>query len=153
MNKRRPTHPGAVLREDIISEIGLSEAALAARLKLPPSIVHEVISEQRPVDADIALRLARVFKTSPDFWLRMQQAVDIWEAQAERQREYGQLKALEARTSTKPTAKIGTRQEKPETLDDPCELCGNPMVLKQGRVGKFLSCSDYPSCRNIRRAA
>jgi addiction module HigA family antidote len=57
--KRRPTHPGAVLREDVLPELGLSQGEFAARLGLSRRTVNEVLLEKRPVSVDMAHRLAR----------------------------------------------------------------------------------------------
>src|SRR3990167_2559176 len=78
--KRRPTHPGAVLREDILPELkGMMQTKLAHRLKVSRRTISEILHERRPLTADMAIRLARFLKTTPESWLNMQQALDIWE--------------------------------------------------------------------------
>jgi addiction module HigA family antidote len=92
--KRRPTHPGALLREDILPEIGLTQTELAEVLGVSRRTVNEIVQERRPVTTDMAHRLARAFNTTPESWLRMQQAVDVWEALEEYGSEYDRIKPL-----------------------------------------------------------
>src|SRR2546421_7634169 len=86
--KRRPTHPGAILREDILPEIGLTQAQLAGLLNVSRRTVSEILKERRSVTTDMAQRLARAFGTTPEFWLRLQQAVDIWQTCEAHKTEY-----------------------------------------------------------------
>ena len=79
--KRRPTHPGAVLREDVLPALGISQGQLATHMGVSRLTVSELVHEKRRLSAEIAIRLAMVLRTTPETWLRMQQAVDLWEAQ------------------------------------------------------------------------
>ena len=88
---RRPTHPGAILREDILPETGLTQGELAGRLGVSRRTVNEIIQERRPVTTDMACRLAVAFGNSPEFWLNMQQAVDLYEARREHAAEYAHI--------------------------------------------------------------
>ena len=92
--RRRPTHPGAILREDILPDAGLSQTELAELLGVSRRTVNEVVNERRPVTIDMALRLSRVFNTSPEFWLNMQQAVDVWGVLEEHKGEYMKIKSF-----------------------------------------------------------
>lgn len=92
--KRRPTHPGAILREDILPEAGITQGQLAQMLGVSRRSVSEILHEHRPVTTDMAHRLARVFKTTPAFWLRLQEAVDIWDTFETNRNEYNQIKPL-----------------------------------------------------------
>jgi len=93
--QRRPTHPGAILREDVLPEAGITQGQLAQMLGVSRRSVSEVLHEHRPVTTDMAHRLARVFKTTPAFWLRLQEAVDIWDTFETNRNEYNQIKPLE----------------------------------------------------------
>ena len=79
--KRRPTHPGAVLREDVLPALGISQGQLATHMGVSRLTVSELVHEKRGLSAEIAVRLAMVLRTTPETWLRMQQAVDLWEVQ------------------------------------------------------------------------
>jgi len=72
-----PVHPGEVLRHDFLDPLGLSVYALANALKVPRARLNEIVRGRRSVTADTALRLARLFGTSADFWLGLQAAHDI----------------------------------------------------------------------------
>jgi len=78
---RPPTHPGEALREDFLPELGLTQEELAARLHISFRRVNEIVNKRRRVTTDTALRLARLFDQTPEFWLNMQQAYDLYEAE------------------------------------------------------------------------
>lgn len=92
--KRRPTHPGELLREETLPAAELTQTDLANRLGVSRTTISELIRERRSVTPDLAHRLARLFSTTPEFWLRLQEAVDIWDAWQANQKEYDQLKPL-----------------------------------------------------------
>ena len=94
--ERRPTHPGAILREDTLPEINLSADELADLLGISRQNFNEILNERAPVTADIAHRFGRAFGMSPDIWLRMQQAVDLYDTQAENETVYSQIERIAA---------------------------------------------------------
>lgn len=94
--ERRPTHPGAILREDTMPEINLSADELADALGVSHHNFDEILKERAPVTADIAHRLGRAFGMSPDIWLRMQQAVDLYDTQKENESVYAQIERIAA---------------------------------------------------------
>jgi len=71
------THPGEVLLEDFMQPLGLSANALALALRVPATRIGDIIRAERRVSAGTALRLARYFGTSPEFWLNLQSAYDL----------------------------------------------------------------------------
>ena len=77
---RKPTHPGEVLREEFMPDFGLSVSQLAKRLSVSRQSVNELVRERRAVSPDMALRLARLFGTSPQYWLNLQRNVDLWDS-------------------------------------------------------------------------
>ena len=97
--RRRPTHPGELLREETLPAAGLTPSELAARLGFSQRGLNELLQERRSVNPDLAHRLARVFKTTPEFWLRLQEAVDIWDAWQANRHEYDRLKPLRERAA------------------------------------------------------
>ena len=80
-NGMRPVHPGEILREDFLLEVGMSANALAKALKVPAPRINDIVRERRGVTADTALRLARYFDTTPQFWLNLQAAYELREAE------------------------------------------------------------------------
>ncbi len=94
--KRKPTHPGELLREEIVPATDLTQTELAERLGVSRRSVNDLLNERRSLTPDMAHRLARVFKTTPEFWMNLQQAVDIWETLAANQQEYSRLRPLKA---------------------------------------------------------
>ena len=82
-NNLRPIHPGEILREEFIIPLGMSAHALALELKVPAPRINDIIRERRSITPDTALRLARYFGTTPDFWLNLQTAYDLKLAQKE----------------------------------------------------------------------
>jgi antitoxin HigA-1 len=76
------THPGEVLREEFLVPLGLSAHQLANAIDVPANRVSEIVREARSVTADTALRLARHFDTTPEFWLYLQIAHDLSKAKA-----------------------------------------------------------------------
>jgi antitoxin HigA-1 len=78
--KRRPTHPGEMLREDFLPDYGLTASSLAEAIGVSRQSINELLRERRRVSPEMALRLARVFGNSPEFWLDAQRAVDLWDA-------------------------------------------------------------------------
>ena len=77
--KRRPTHPGAILREDVLPHLGMTQKDFADRLGVSRLTVSEIVREKRPVTPDMAMRLGRLLGNGPEVWLRMQQTLDLWE--------------------------------------------------------------------------
>jgi addiction module HigA family antidote len=76
-------HPGRVLREEFMEPLRLDAAGLAHALDVAPGRIAPLIAGQQPVTSDLALRLARYFRTSPQFWLGLQAAYDLAMAEAE----------------------------------------------------------------------
>ena len=77
---RRPTHPGALLREDVIPAVGRPKAEIARLLGISRQHLYDILRERKPVSPEVAVRLARMFGADPLFWVRMQGAYDTWQA-------------------------------------------------------------------------
>jgi antitoxin HigA-1 len=82
-NGMRPIHPGEILREEFMIPLGLSANALAIALRVPAPRINDIARERRTISADTALRLARYFGSSAEFWLGLQADYDMKIAQAE----------------------------------------------------------------------
>ena len=102
--KVRPTHPGMILR-NMLAELAadggdqsasLTQKELAKRLHVSPRAVNELIHERRSMTADMAIRLSRVFKTTPDIWMNLQKAVDLWDAAQANKNQYAKLRPIAA---------------------------------------------------------
>lgn len=75
---RRPTHPGAVLREDVLPALSMTQTELASLLGVSRLSVSELLHEKRALSPDMAVRVATLLNTSAESWLRMQEAVELW---------------------------------------------------------------------------
>lgn len=80
---RVTTHPGEILAEEFLKPLNLSVNALALALRVPATRIAAIVKCERAVTADTALRLARFFGTSPDFWINLQAMYDLTKARAE----------------------------------------------------------------------
>ncbi|MBU3623949.1 HigA family addiction module antitoxin [Polynucleobacter sp. AP-Latsch-80-C2] len=78
---RKPTHPGAILREDVLPALGITQAVFASHLGVSRLTVSDLLHEKRGVSAEMAVRLARVVGGTPESWLHMQEALDLWEVE------------------------------------------------------------------------
>lgn len=96
---RKPTHPGELVREDLLPETGITQGQLAKIMGVSRRTISEIIHERRKITPDIAFRLARVFNSTPEMWLNMQQSVDLWEADRDHGREYERIRPIEEAVS------------------------------------------------------
>jgi len=94
--KRRPTHPGEMLREDFLPDYGLTVSGLAHAAGVSRQSINELLRERRAVSPEMALRLARLFGNSPEFWLNAQRAVDLWDAAQAIKNDVARIKTLRA---------------------------------------------------------
>jgi len=76
-NKMRPIHPGEILREEFLAPLGMTANALAMRLHVPAPRINDIVRERRSITPDTALRLARCFDTTAQFWLNLQTSYDL----------------------------------------------------------------------------
>ena len=77
---REPTHPGEMLLEEFLGPMGISQRALSIAIRVPYQRVNELVNRRRGVSPATALRLAKFFGTSPDFWLNLQLRWDLYHA-------------------------------------------------------------------------
>ncbi len=92
--KRRPIHPGEILREDFLPDYDLTVVSLAEATGVSRQTINELLRERRAVSPEMALRLSRLFGNSPDFWLNAQRAVDLWDATQSLKVELARIKPL-----------------------------------------------------------
>ena len=98
--KRRPTHPGEMLREDFLPDYGLTVAALAESLGVSRQSINELLRERRSISPEMALRLGRLFGNSPEFWLNAQRTVDLWNAAAAIKKRCGSHQTTKCRLTS-----------------------------------------------------
>jgi addiction module HigA family antidote len=79
----RPIHPGEILREEFLMPLQMSAHALSQAIRVPATRVNDIVNSKRGITADTALRLARYFGNSPDFWMNLQAAYDLRAAERE----------------------------------------------------------------------
>jgi antitoxin HigA-1 len=77
---RRPTHPGGILRRHYIEPLSMTVSGLAGVLGVSRKTLSEIVNEHASITPDMALRLSKAFKTTPELWLNMQRNYDLWQA-------------------------------------------------------------------------
>ncbi|MCO6427677.1 HigA family addiction module antitoxin [Nitrosomonas communis] len=94
--KRKPIHPGEMLREDFLPDYELSASGLAEALGVSRQSISELLRERRAVSPEMAIRLGRLFGNSAEFWLNAQRDVDLWEANRAIKSEVARIRPLNA---------------------------------------------------------
>ena len=89
-----PTHPGEMLREDFLPDYSLTATALAAALGVSRQTINELLRERRAISPIMALKLARLFGNSPEFWMKAQHNRDLWESEQQYENELAQIEPL-----------------------------------------------------------
>ena len=97
-----PVHPGEVLMEEFLKPMGMSQNKLAIDLGVPPRRINEIVLRKRRITADTALRLARYFSMSPQFWLGLQMDYDL---DVETDRLASRLSAVKVYSGGHPSAR------------------------------------------------
>lgn len=92
--QRRPIHPGEILREEFVPEYGISVTELAEAAGVSRQSMNELLRERRSVSPEMALRLGKLFGTSPEYWLNLQRGVDLWDAARGLKSEMSHIKPL-----------------------------------------------------------
>jgi addiction module HigA family antidote len=72
-----PVSPGAILREEFMEPLGISQNALARAIEVPPNRINDILHGRRVISADTALRLARYFNNTPGFWMNLQSHYEV----------------------------------------------------------------------------
>lgn len=94
--KLKPTHPGEILREDVLPELSITQGVLAKALNVSRRTVSQILNERRPVTADMAIRLERLLGTPAETWLNLQRELDLWllEQDKAKVKEYNEIPQL-----------------------------------------------------------
>ena len=77
---RRPTHPGALLRNTVLPALKMSVIEAARDLGISRQMLHKILAEDAPISPEMAVRVGKFCGNGPELWLGMQQAVDLWDA-------------------------------------------------------------------------
>jgi len=78
--RREPTKPGEILREEFLVPLGMTQKELADHIGCDVKVINRIVNGRTSVSAEMALRLGATFRTSPEFWLNSQKAVDLFRA-------------------------------------------------------------------------
>jgi addiction module HigA family antidote len=93
IGKRKPTHPGEVLMEDVIKPLGLTVTEAASRLGITRKTLSALLNCKASLSPEMAVRIAKATRTSPESWLFMQAKLDIWLA-SQKNTKVHELKAI-----------------------------------------------------------
>ena len=100
MSKLKPVHPGEILREEFMEPLRLNPHKLALALRVPAPGIYEIVKEERAISTEMALRLARFFRTTPEFWINLQAHYDLEIVRDEERRRIEQeVRPIEAATA------------------------------------------------------
>lgn len=94
VQKVKPAHPGAILREDFLDDYGLTVASLAGAIGSSRQTINELLRERRSVTPVMALKFSRLFGNTPAFWLDAQRDVDLWEAEKQYRKKLNSIKRI-----------------------------------------------------------
>jgi len=92
ISKRKPTHPGEILREDVLVPLGLTITEAAKRLRTSRKTLSAILNGRGPVTPDMAVKIALATGTTPESWLYMQSKLDLWHA-GQKKIKVGELRA------------------------------------------------------------
>jgi addiction module HigA family antidote len=92
--KRQPTHPGEMLREDVLPALELSVSEAARRLGISRQQLHRVLACTHPITTEMALRIGKFAGNGPDIWLRMQLSYDLWHAEQRMKDELSNIETV-----------------------------------------------------------
>lgn len=93
---RAPSHPGALLREVVLPETGMTVTELAAVCGIARNTLSRIVNEKADITEDMAIRLSRALGSTPSFWVTMQNKLNIWKLQHEREDIYKRIHRVEA---------------------------------------------------------
>ena len=92
--ERPPVHPGEILREDVLPELGISVSEAARKLGISRQQLHRVLACTHPITTEMALRIGKFAGNGPGLWLRMQQAYDLWYTEQRMQDELSEIESV-----------------------------------------------------------
>ena len=90
--KRRPTHPGEILREEFLEPLGMTQTEFSRRIKVSFRTVNEILNEKRGISPEMSLKLARFLGTSEELWLNLQDKYDLFRARQKNRKALSEIK-------------------------------------------------------------
>ncbi|KKM07960.1 MAG: hypothetical protein KR126chlam4_01511, partial [Candidatus Anoxychlamydiales bacterium] len=81
VRKRKPTHPGIILEEHYIKPLKITKSFLADSVGISRNTLYKILKKESRITAEVAIRLAKALRTTPELWLNLQQQYDVWEAE------------------------------------------------------------------------
>ena len=96
---RKPTHPGEMLLEEFLNPMGITQRELAEKIHVPYQRVNEIINKRRGITPSTALRLAKLFRVSEDFWMNLQLRWDLYKARLNESKELREIRPLKLKQS------------------------------------------------------
>ncbi len=96
---RRPTHPGEIIRHEFLEPLNMTQQQLANAIGVTRVRINELVLGKRSITPDTAFRLSTFFNTTPDFWVGLQNNVDMWDTLQTRKKEYARIKPLERKVA------------------------------------------------------
>jgi len=93
---RKPSHPGALIRNVILPETGLSVSSLAERCGVARNTMSKIVNERGDITGDLAIRLSRVLGSTPQFWLAMQAKLNLWLLEQKNGQVYSQMERVQS---------------------------------------------------------
>ncbi len=97
---REPTHPGEMLLEEFLNPMGITQRELAEKIHVPYQRVNEIINKRRGITPSTALRLAKLFRVSEDFWMNLQLRRDLYRARLNESKELREIRPLKLKQTT-----------------------------------------------------
>ena len=91
---RKPSHPGALIRNVILPETGITISELAQRCDIARNTISKIVNERGDVSEDTAIRLSRVLGSTPRFWLGMQSKLNLWKLEQKNRRVYEKIEKV-----------------------------------------------------------
>ncbi|MEZ0323239.1 MAG: HigA family addiction module antitoxin [Hydrogenothermaceae bacterium] len=85
--KAKPPHPGKILKEEFIKPLGITQSQLAKELNVNVVQINQLINKKRGITANLAIKLAKRFNTTPEFWMSLQMKWDLWKAYKEQSKK------------------------------------------------------------------
>jgi addiction module HigA family antidote len=92
---REPTHPGEMLLEEFLNPMGITQRELAEKIHVPYQRVNEIINKRRGITPSTALRLAKLFRVSEDFWMNLQLRWDLYKARLNESKALKEIRPLQ----------------------------------------------------------